>query len=1170
MSAGVSGSAIVVERSGSSLVVRSADADGAGVGFAAALPPEPSRTTVVVDASAIGALNALDAELIGQLEDRLPPRAPASRRDMRLVAARTGGQGPSGGPPLAARLADRLGMGVVAPDGEMIALRGGELFSAGADAGWLGFAPGRRPEWNGPRYPAPPWQDALQSARPSPRPRARHCTSSATPIPAGLWLRVDGAAPLPLVDLGFGVPVEPARPVILVGAPSEPLPDLAELADLIDTMPATLRETVVVAPYGQEPGACAALAQDLADLLGTTVRAYHALPYYAVDGTCRFAAFDDTGRPDHLSTTPEHVYLPGGPAARRPPGSFARESSHEPPAPYLGSPAHPIASPERPLPGEPSRPARETSARTTVPPSAPSVDASSGTGTRKPGPRETAPTETYVSSTPSREASVPPGSSAEVSGSPGPLAPGEVTGADAGRRAGVVRTAAVTVDMSGLLRPDLRAARRPASAAPSTQPPAERPVTSSRTVAAEAAPEAESLPVESPAPDQTGLAGAEPAAEAPMSDASQAPRLDATGPGEPAPSPSVILAGPDTTASNSATAANPGATVPNPETAPNPGVTVSSSGTPAPSESVAAPSSVASTVPPHSGPDVGMVTVRSRFPGMAAPPPRRPRASSPASAVPPSPGHRLPSPGSAAPSGAPPVAADGRVAAPASSGTAPSSMSAAVPDIGPDVAEDVGSETGPGLAPASPPVPASVNAPAPVSGDPPMPAFANTPTLVSGDVATLGAEPVPGFASERALDAVPEAASAPVTGRVPGGIPAGPVSEAASGVIEDENSAGAPPAMGPILGPEAVAGTEVDSGPHPGSDLGRRPGSDPRPRLGSDPGSRPGPSTGTRSGEPLGPPPDRYSEARSDASERAAVLGQGGVSPQLVEPADHYVAVAPEVQEEEEEEFYLWLADRGSTSEERQAFRRSLGWRHDAAARGVARLLAERPGLRGTGPVDEALLTDLAAVRVFAAGDQADFIEAVRAGGREGERAYAVCVASGLRRLPALQGVTVRGGPVDPGALDAYRPGEELAEEAPLVAIDAIDARVPGGVEVLIWSSTARRLDGLADEPEAPEVAFLPGTVFRVLAVDPPPNAPVAAALPSAARNAPRVRRVLLAEVPSGRPTRPGWEERVRSRLEEAAEARAALPGGSNEDPGRFAALPGDPARASGARRSTR
>jgi hypothetical protein len=1148
VSAGGSGSAIVVERSGSSLVVRSANADGAGVGFAAALPPEPTRTTVVVDASAIGALNALDARLIGQLEDRLPPQAPASRRDMRLVAARTGSQGPSGGPPLAARLADRLGVGVVAPDGEMIALRGGELFSAGVNAGWLGFAPGRRPEWNGPRYPAPPWQDALQSARPSPRPRVRHRTSSATPTPAGLWLRVDGAAPLPLVDLGFGVPVEPARPVILVGAPGEPLPDLAELADLIDTMPATLRETIVVAPYGQEPGACAALAQDLADLLGTTVRAYHALPYYAVDGTCRFAAFDDTGRPDRLSTTPEHVYLPGGPAARRPPGSFARESSHEPPAPYLGSPAHPIASPEPPLPGEPSRPARETSARTIVPPSVPSVNASSGTGTRKPGPRETAPTETYVPSTPSREASAAPGSSAEVS--PGPLAPGEVTGADAGRRAGVVTTAAVTVDLSGLLRPDLRATRRPASAAPSTQPPAERPVTSSRTVAAETALEAESLPVESPAPDRTGLVGAEPAAEAPMSDASQAPSLDATAPGEPAPSPSVILAGPVTTASNSATAANPDATVPNLETAPNPGVTVSSSGTPAPPEPVAAPSTVASTVPPRSGPDVGMVTVRSRFPGMAAPPPPRPRASSPASAVPPSPGHRPPSPGSAAPSGAPPVAADGRVAAPASSGTAPTSMSAAVPDLGPDV----GPETGPG----SPPVPASVDAPAPVSGDPPMPAFADTPTLVSGDVATPGAEPVPGFASERALDAVPESASAPVTGLAPGGVPAGPVSEAASGVIEDGDSAGAPPAMGPILGPEAVAGTEVGSGPHPGS------------RPGSDPGSRPGPSTGPRSGEPLGPPPDLYSEARSDASERAAVLGQGGVAPQLVEPADHYVAVAPEVQEEEEGEFNLWLADRGSTSEERQAFRRSLGWRHDAAARGVARLLAERPGLRGTGPVDEALLTDLAAVRVFAAGDQADFIEAVRAGGREGERAYAVCVASGLRRLPALQGVTVRGGPVDPGALDAYRPGEELAEEAPLVAIDAIDARVPGGAEVLIWSSTARRLDGLTDEPEAPEVAFLPGTVFRVLAVDPPPSAPIAAALPSAARNAPRVRRVLLAEVPSGRPTRPGWEERVRSRLEEAAEARAALPGGSNEDPGRFAALPGDPARASGARRSAR
>src|SRR3954452_11484902 len=105
---------------------------------------------------------------------------------------------PSGAPPLAARLADRLGVGVGAPDGELIALRGGELFSAGPGAGWLGFRRGGHPEWTGPRYPAPAWQGALAREFRTAKPRAfsrfrsRDRRSSGpvtvTAIPAGLWV----------------------------------------------------------------------------------------------------------------------------------------------------------------------------------------------------------------------------------------------------------------------------------------------------------------------------------------------------------------------------------------------------------------------------------------------------------------------------------------------------------------------------------------------------------------------------------------------------------------------------------------------------------------------------------------------------------------------------------------------------------------------------------------------------------------------------------------------------------------------------------------------------------------------------------------------------------------------------------------------------------------------
>jgi hypothetical protein len=171
---------------------------------------------------------------------------------------------------------------------------------------------------------------------------------------------------------------------------------------------------------------------------------------------------------------------------------------------------------------------------------------------------------------------------------------------------------------------------------------------------------------------------------------------------------------------------------------------------------------------------------------------------------------------------------------------------------------------------------------------------------------------------------------------------------------------------------------------------------------------------------------------------------------------------------------------------------------------------------------------------------------------------FAACVAGGLRRLPSLQGVVVRGGPEDPGAADAYVPGQELAEEAPMIALDDINALVSGAVELLIWSVGARRLGGLTDGTRATDVAFLPGTVFRVLAVDPRPSAPSPDGPPPA-------RRVLLAEIPPGRskPVSAEWAERVLARLAQAAAVRVTLPRltPAPAEQGRFAALPGDPAR---------
>jgi hypothetical protein len=901
--AGESGTAIVVERAGSALVVRSVDADASGVGFAAALPPEPSRTTVVVDASAVGALHALDVDLLRRLVDRLNVGGPGSAMcDVRLVAARAGGPDSSGAAPLAARLADRLGVGVVAPDGELIALRGGELFSFGPGAGWLDFRPGSSPQWTGPRYPAPAWQAALPREFQLRRPRvfARRRPSAppvtVTAIPAGLWVRASGSAPLTPADLGYGVPVEPERPVVLVGAPGEPTPDVAELADFFASLPSDLRKSVVLALYGQDPDAYAILVQKLADRLRTSIHAYHALPHYAVDGTRRFVLFGSTGRPDRRADAPEWVHLPGAAQMRVMPVD----------KPIARSGSRPVAGPA----------VAATPPRSSVQTADPDPLSFTPAG---PVMRQGDPNATLLDPVVSRgdpnatllDPVVPQGDPNATVVDPVVLrAPvgrfgGSVVPPSTSDR-GASTTAMVTVDALGFLRP-CDPARR------SVMMPAAVPVPSAHPGAYASGAGPELRPHGSPA--TLAVAGA---------------------------------------------AANPLVT-----------------GGPVESRTVA------SAVVPGVRSAAHTVTVRSR------------------AAVPPGRGNRA-------------------------------------------VARPVGGDGSPTVEPV-------------VNASPPRPPLPETETEPDADTASV-----------RSLLTKPLAQTAATV----------PFAETAG-----ESGVSSPAARRPHE-PVAMSPT-------------------PRPN----------------------PLPERVPKHEE------------GHVPHPMEPAPAEVD-------------RLWLANRVSTPEDRQAFRASLGWRYDAASSSVARLLAEQPGLRGAGDADEALMTDLAAVRVFAIGDQAEFVASVRSGGSESDQPFAVCVAAGLRRLPSFQGVVVCGGPADPEAANAYRVGQELIEAAPLTAFDAVDAQVPGAVEFLLWSTTARRLSGFAESRPHAEVAFLPGTVFRVLAVDPEEASPV--------------RRVLLAEIPAGRSPKQTWLERIMARLEQIAASRAALPQttAAPDDAVRFMVLPGDPAGA--------
>jgi hypothetical protein len=932
--AGAEGGAILVERVDRALVVRSRDADSTAIGFAAGLPPEHMRTAVVVDVSAAAALHAFDDRLLEQLRNRLYAEAPPGA-ELRLVAARAGRPDRFGSAPLAARLADRLGVGVVAPDGDLMALRGGELFSAGAGAGWLGFRRGRHPEWTGPRYPAPAWQVELprefRTTRPRPlsRLRSRARTPFAVPvtvtaIPAGLWVRCAGAAPPPLLDLGFGVPVEAARPVVLVGAPGERVPHLNDVVAFFEALSPAIRENAVLVPYGQDPEACATLAQSLADRLRITVRAYHALPYYATDGTRGFAVFDADGRPERLTDDPERVYVRAstGPAHRKPGVRERGLMDAATKAMFIRRAPRRAFATEAPREGHRPEELDEFDPVVFEVPVAP----------------------------PTRPTAALDGSACAA-----PVA-----------EEAPVTTGAVTVDARGVMRP---AGPWPgASTGPAT--PAPRPAAS---VAADA-------------PAGAGLVGA----AFPMTASTVLPRTR----------PATRVAG------TPVGARRPGSSVRGPAPVPYARQFVESTGaSPVPSSSVE---------PFASAPERERAERPSRVPRETAPPahPHRAQVRAEPDRVADDP-RETPEvrpaataldrdiPGSAVP----PDAAVSR---------------AALPEVVYRVSPEGRVFDGPGIAPVPP------------------------------DLMVPTEDPVPGAVAD-----VPEAAS----------------------------------------------------------------------RVAPDIGLSPGQETEV---------PDASPEAASPVPPHAAA------SP---DPVPSVPPEAPVVSRRDHDR--LWLAERMSTPDERQAFRASLGWRYDAAVRSVARLLAEHPGLRSAA-TDEALMTELAAVRVFVSRDEAALVESIRAGGGDGDHALAVCAAAGLRRLPSLQGVVVRGGPLDPAAADAYRIGEDLVEAAPLIAFDDVGAAVPGAVEVLIWSATARRLTGFVEDRATPEVVFLPGTVFHVLAVDPP--------------LAPGPRRVLLTEVPATKagPAREKWIARVAARLQEAAANRTAPSGGTGD---RFTPLPGDPVR---------
>jgi len=165
---------------------------------------------------------------------------------------------------------------------------------------------------------------------------------------------------------------------------------------------------------------------------------------------------------------------------------------------------------------------------------------------------------------------------------------------------------------------------------------------------------------------------------------------------------------------------------------------------------------------------------------------------------------------------------------------------------------------------------------------------------------------------------------------------------------------------------------------------------------------------------------------------------------------------------------------------ERQWLRRNLAGQYDATVGSVARILSEFPGLRAGGAPTADVLVDLVAVQLYLSGHTRGFDDLVRSGAAGPHVPLARCIASGLRRLPSHRGPVLVRAELTEREVRWYGGRKVVTEWAFGPCVTGGRLRLPGAVEVLIWSMTARRTHLVA--PENPDQAvFLPGTSFKVL-----------------------------------------------------------------------------------------
>ncbi|MFE5792132.1 hypothetical protein ACFQ8C_06065 [Streptomyces sp. NPDC056503] len=169
---------------------------------------------------------------------------------------------------------------------------------------------------------------------------------------------------------------------------------------------------------------------------------------------------------------------------------------------------------------------------------------------------------------------------------------------------------------------------------------------------------------------------------------------------------------------------------------------------------------------------------------------------------------------------------------------------------------------------------------------------------------------------------------------------------------------------------------------------------------------------------------------------------------------------------------------------DRRAFRELAAAVWEEHSGPVGQALIRLPALRGSG--EDTVRADLIAVRLYlSSAPEEPFGARALAEGTEELRPYAACLASGLRRLPALRGTLVRA-VAQPCVPDEVVPGAVLVCDAPLdvVHLEAPAAPVPPSAHVryAVRPMTARRTSVLSRDDNGPQALFEAGTAFAVVA----------------------------------------------------------------------------------------